>query len=93
MTKEDDSVTQRHEKLGTDKVLDMFEEKGVDVNIWIHDNNASVKNEIKHRGIISANDLWHGIKNLKKVVKNVTCGPKKWANETPNTWDEDLPYV
>ena len=60
---------------------------------WIHDNNTSVNNEIKRRGIISANDLWHGIKNLKRVVKNVTCGPKKWANETQNTWDEDLPYV
>ena len=81
ITKKDDSVTQRHERLGTNNVMDAFEEKGIDVNIWIHDNNASVNTDIKKRGIISANDLWHGIKNLKKVIMKVTCGPKKNHNK------------
>ena len=59
------------------------------MELWIHDSNASVNVELKRRGITSDNDLWHGIKNFKKMVKPVTEGAKKNKGVT---WHERLEY-
>ncbi len=42
----------------------------------MHDRNVSLNKEIERHRIKNQNDLWHGIKNLKKSVKNVCSGPK-----------------
>lgn len=87
VTTADDPCTQRHETLGTKAVMDDFDEKGICVNMWIHDRNVSLNKEIKSRGIVSQNDLWHGIKNLKKVLKNISAGSKKSHGQT---WHNQL---
>ena len=89
VTKADDPCSQRHETLGTKAVMDQFEEKGIMVDMWVHDRNVSINNEIKRRGMINQNDLWHGIKNLKKVVKGVSCGAKKNHDKTWHTELDD----
>ena len=87
VTRDDDPCSQRHETFGTKAAMDKFEESGVMVEMWIHDRNVSVNNEVRKRNMINQNDLWHGIKNLKKLVKVVSCGAKKNHGKT---WHEQL---
>jgi hypothetical protein len=87
VTKQDDPATQRHEALGTERALNHFEGENIGINIWIHDNNATVNKQINSRDLVNQNDLWHGIKNLKRGVKKVTEGPKK---NHSLTWHTEL---
>lgn len=82
VTKADDPITQRHEKLGTKNVLDKFEEKNIGVNLWIHDRNTSVNSLLREKQIKNQNDLWHAVKNTKKTVQKVTTGAKKRHGQT-----------
>ena len=52
--------------LGTVKVMNEFEERSIAINIWIRDRNVSINKELAKREINNQNDLWHGIKGLKK---------------------------
>ena len=87
VTKNDDPVTQRHEKLGTVKILNEFEEKSITIDIWIHDRNVSINKELSARDIMNQNDLWHGIKGLKKALQKIAAGPKKHHGKT---WHNEL---
>ena len=87
VTKADDPISQRHEALGTKKILDKLEETGIDVKMWVHDMNVTVNKEVSSKGILNQNDLWHGVKNLKKIVKAVTVGAKR---DHGKTWHHEL---
>ena len=67
--------------------MDKFEETNVKVNMWLHDMNATVNKEVKSRGINNQNDLWHGVKNVKKLMKKITDGAKKNHGKT---WHQEL---
>ena len=82
VSKADDNITQRHEALGTERVMDKFDNMGQEINMWIHDNNATVNKEVKRRGITNQNYLWHGINKIKKQLKKVTTGPLKHHSKT-----------
>ncbi|CAG2235932.1 unnamed protein product [Mytilus edulis] len=63
ITKSDDSVSQRHEKLGTQRIYHYLEEQDVQL--------------VKDTGIITnQNDPWHAIKKVKVAMKRVSAGPK-----------------
>lgn len=87
VTKADDPCTQRHETLGTKRVLDKFEEKNIEINTWIHDRNVSINKELKVRGICNQNDLWHAIKPVKKSLRKIGDGAKKNHGKT---WHHEL---
>jgi hypothetical protein len=82
VTKTDDAVTQRHETVGTRAVMDMFDEKNIGIHMWIHDRNMSINKLVNDRYIINQNDLWHGVRNLKKAMSKVMCGAKKYHGQT-----------
>ena len=87
VTNADDPITQRHETLGTKRVMDRFEETGIEVKMWVHDNNPTVNKEVNKRYIINQNDIWQGIKNVKKLIKPVPVGPKRQHGKT---WHHEL---
>jgi hypothetical protein len=87
VTKADDPVTQRHETVGTKKVLDNFQEKNIAIHMWIHDRNVSINKELRVRGIMNQNDMWHAIKPVKKSLRKVGDGPKKNHGKT---WHHEL---
>ncbi|CAG2242369.1 unnamed protein product [Mytilus edulis] len=77
ITKSDDSVSQRHEKLGTQRIYHYLEEQDVQVNVHSHDRNLSINKLVKDTGIITnQNDPWHAIKKVKVAMKRVSAGPK-----------------
>lgn len=88
VTKQDDHVSQRHEKIGTERIYEFLDEQGVDVNVHIHDRNLSINKLVKSKGnIINQNDSWHGVKPIKEKMKKVSSGP---AYSKGKTWSEDL---
>ncbi|CAC5381790.1 unnamed protein product [Mytilus coruscus] len=77
ITKSDDSVSQRHEKMGTQLIYQYLEEQDVQVNVHSHDRNLSINKLVKNKGIITnQNDPWHAIKKVKVAMKKVSAGPK-----------------
>ena len=71
ITKEDDHVTQRHEKIGTERIYDYFDQNEVPIRIHTHDHNMSINKMVKvqHKedGVLNQNDKWHALKNLKRA--------------------------
>ena len=47
ITKEDDHVTQRHEKIGTKRIYDYFDQNEVPIRIHTHDRNMSINKMVK----------------------------------------------
>jgi len=77
VTKADDHVTQRHEKLGTEWVYSYLESKDTPVAVHIHDRNMSINKLVRDKkGPVNQNDTWHGVKSLKKVLLTISSGPK-----------------
>ena len=75
ITKQEDPVTQKHEKAGTDKLYQYLDQKNVPVRTHIHDRNTSVNKLIREKQWpTNQNDCWHAIKNLKKRLTNVSHG-------------------
>lgn len=93
VTKDDDSVSQRHELLGTQRLYNYFEAAqdgdGVKIKVHAHDRNASVNKYIKknHKDTTNQNDTWHVTKSFEKAIKPVTGGP---ASTNGKTWHEEL---
>ncbi|CAC5410848.1 unnamed protein product [Mytilus coruscus] len=77
ITKCDDSVSQRHEKLGTQRIYHYLEEQDVQVNVHSHDRNISINKLVKDKEIITnQNDPWHAITKVKVAMKRVSAGSK-----------------
>ena len=87
ITKQDDIVSQRHELKGTEKVYDYFAESDVTIKVHTHDRNLSVNKLIKGTLTQNQNDVWHGVKSVKKAMKNITTGPQYKKGQT---WFEDI---
>ena len=93
ITKEDDHVTQRHEKIGTERIYDYFDQNEVPIRIHTHDRNMSINKMVKvqHKedGVLNQNDKWHALKNLKKGLNAISSGPKYKSGITWHTELED----
>ena len=88
ITKADDGVSQRHGKLGTQKIYEYLEQKDVKVKVHSHDRNMSINKFVhEHGDTINQNDSWHGIKAVKLAMKKVSAGPKYLQNKT---WSDEL---
>ena len=67
VTKQQDPVSQRHEKYGTELIYENFASKDVTIKIHSHDRNLSINKLIKDKEeTINQNDLWHAVKTIKK---------------------------
>ncbi|CAC5412437.1 unnamed protein product [Mytilus coruscus] len=86
-TKSDDSVSQRHEKLGTQRIYQYLEEQDVQVNVHSYDRNLSIIKLVKDKGIITnQNDPWHAIKNAKYFSSYFRQAKAKY--QRLNNWPE-----
>lgn len=88
ITTADDPETQRHEKIGTEKIYRDLEAEQVTVQIHTHDRNLSIKKMVME--IVSTtnqHDIWHSIKSVNKAMSLVSSGPrcKEWK-----TWSDEL---
>ncbi|CAG2211866.1 unnamed protein product [Mytilus edulis] len=73
ITKADDFVSQRHEKLGTQRIY----------------QNMSINKLVRESGVVNQNDSWHGIKAVKKCNEKVSSGPKYLQGKTWSEQLED----
>ena len=92
VTKLDDHCTQRHERLGTEKVYKYFEDEGVEVGVHSHDRNMSINKLVKSTPFTTnQNDTWHSIRTLKKTVAKMGFGAKYLKGKTwhPQLEDKD----
>ena len=88
VTKQQNPVSQRHEKYGTELIYENFASKDVTIKIHSHDRNLSINHLIKDKEeTINQNDLWHAVKTIKKSIKNISSGSKKSEGVT---WSEQL---
>lgn len=88
VTKQDDIVSQRHEKIGTERIYKYLEDQGIAINVHIHDRNLSINKFVKDlRGPVNQNDSWHGVKPIKEKMKKISSGP---AYLKGKNWSEHL---
>ena len=88
ITKTDNVVSKRHEKLGTEKLYAYFDSKDVSLNVHTHDRNMTINKLVKTQGYtVNQNDSWHGVKTIKKAMKTVSSGAKYKEGKT---WSEQL---
>ena len=72
VTKGDDVVSQRHERIGTDRIYKHLDEKGVAVGVHCHDRNLSINKYVREEtDAINQNDTWHCVKSVKTALKEV----------------------
>jgi len=88
VTKSEDPVSQRHEKLGTNNIYKYFDEQNVSINVHTHDRNLSINKLVRETGFTgNQNDIWHAVKSLKKNLTNISKGPKAMEGKT---WSEEI---
>ena len=89
ITKETDHVTQRHEKLGTEKIYEFLEGKDVNIRVHAHDRNMAINKMVREHSppVINQNDTWHGAKSVKKAISAIASGPKYKHGKT---WHYEL---
>jgi hypothetical protein len=80
ISKVDDKVTQRHEKIGTVRLYEHFESTGTKIKVHAHDINLSINKYVRdhEKETTSQNDLWHGVKGDSKAILEVGKGAKAW---------------
>ena len=79
VTKKDDHCSQRHEKIGTERVYSYLDSQCVSVAVHSHDRNTSINKMVREnqKMTINQNDTWHSVKSLKKSVAAIGSGTKK----------------
>ena len=76
MTKEDESISQRHELVGVKRIYEYFDQECVPIKTHAHDNNNSVTKYVKEERepTINAKDTWHVTKGITREAKKITAG-------------------
>lgn len=89
VTKDEEISSQKHEALGTRKMYEYLDGRGIHVNDHAHDRNTSINKIIRDRNsnTTNSNDRWHAAKSIKKGMMVISSGPKK--NEG-KTWHHEL---
>lgn len=87
VTKSDDVISQRHEKLGTVKIYQHLKDQEVNIGVHAHDRNLSINKFIREEcDSESQNDTWHAVKSMKAALKKISSGPayldgKTWSSQ------------
>ena len=87
VTKQDDPVSQRHEKEGSVRIKDKLDNEGVGIGVWTHDRNMSINKAIREWDITNQNDVWHTVKAVKRPLRVLSTGPKYKIGKT---WHPEL---
>ena len=83
VTKTMDPVSQRHERMGTEKIYNYLHEKDVEVNVHCHDRNLSINKYVRDSTeAVNQNDTWHCVKSVKSALRNVSTGTKSSEGKT-----------
>ena len=83
ITKGDDVVSQRHERIGTERIYEYLAEKEVAVGVHCHDRNLSINKYIREETDATyQNDTWHCVKAVKSALKKVSFGTAKTERKT-----------
>ncbi|XP_019633189.1 PREDICTED: uncharacterized protein LOC109476627 [Branchiostoma belcheri] len=82
VTKKEQTCTQKHEKVGTERLYRQLDEMGVKVSDHAHDRNQSINKFIRERPpyadgtrTTNSNDTWHATKAIARKFKRVSSGP------------------
>lgn len=80
VTKEDDHVSQRHEKVGVARMYAEFERQDINVDVHVHDNNSSVNKFIREKegDTRNCNERWHATKPITRELNKIGLGAQKW---------------
>jgi hypothetical protein len=66
VAKTDDLVTQRHEKIGTERIYSYMDEHDTKIGIHCHDRNLFINKFIREStDSVNQNDTWHCVKAMK----------------------------
>ena len=88
VTKTDDQVSQRHEKLGTERIYQHLRNQNLAVGIHTHDRKLSINKYIcEECESVNQNDTWHAIKSVKSSLTKISTGP---AYLEGKTWSYQL---
>jgi len=75
VTKTDDLVTQRHEKIGTERIYSYMDENDPNIGIHCHDRNLSINKFIRERtDSVNQNDTWHCMKAMETSLTKISSG-------------------
>ena len=87
--KRNEPVTQRHERLGTEVLIQRMQQIMTEKNFAIlnatHDQNASVTNLYRSYGIDVQTDTWHGVRSAIRTIGN-----KITSRDTPSAIKDQL---
>lgn len=88
VTKSQDKVAQRHERIGTETIYQNLSDKDITIKIHTHDRNLSINKFVKDKQFtVNQHVLWHAIKAVKKALTKVSKGPK---HSQGIAWSEQL---
>ena len=61
-------MTQRHEKIGTERMYSYMDEHDTKIGIHCHDRNLSINKFIREStDSVNQNDTWHCVKAMKTI--------------------------
>ena len=88
---QEEPISQKHEKLGSERIYEELNKDDIAIGVWAHDFNSSINKLIKEKPspTQNQNETWHGVKNLKKELCKVTKGPKYQHGKTWHSQLED----
>ena len=74
-----DSVTQRHEMIGTKDMYAHFDNVQCAINIHVHDSNPSISKYVREERAPTVNqlDIWHETSKIPSKFKKISSGAKK----------------
>ena len=76
VTNSDFTVTQRHERFGTEKIYQHLKNQSVAVGDHAHDRTISInKFIIEECDFEGQNDKWHAVKSVKAALKRFPVDP------------------
>ena len=88
VTKTDDLVTQRHEKIGTQRIYSYMDEHDTKIGIHCHDRNLSINKFIREStDSVNQNDTWHCVKAMKTSLTKISSGT---LHDKGKTWSFQL---
>ena len=89
VTKDDCPISQKHELIGSERIVKSLEKDSIAIGVWAHDCSASINSFVRKQPepTRNQNETWHGVKNLKKELIKVSQGPKYKEGKT---WHRQL---
>ena len=82
ISKKDENSSQKHEKLGVERMYADFEKADIVVEEHVHDRNNTVNKSVREKeNVHNSNDRWHAARSAVKGMKKITSGPKYTMNK------------